>query len=86
MCIRDRCNENTNNQGIDDKVSGRENSDNYNNGITSTSDDVIENGVSESDTLNNDSNDESLMGVEVSGEVISVNELESCLLYTSRCV
>ena len=44
--------------------------DNYN------SDDVSENGVSENDTLNNSSDDENIMGVEVSGEVISVNELE----------
>ena len=41
-------------------------SENYN--------DVIENVVSESGTLNNDSDDESLVGVEISDEVVVVKE------------
>ena len=39
--------------------------------------------VSESDTLNNDSDDESLKLVEVNEEIIVVDEIQSCLLYTS---
>ena len=39
-------------------------------------DDVIENGVSEIDTLNNNSDEESLMGVEVRDEVLVADEIE----------
>ena len=65
-------------EGIINKVS---NNDNYSNKVTSDNNDikngdVIENMVSESDTLNNDSGDESLVGVEISDEVVVVNESE----------
>ena len=74
-----KCNENTNNQVIDDKVSDGDNtSDNYNGEMmtNNNNDDVIENGVSESDTLNNNSDEESLMGVEVRDEVLVADEIE----------
>ena len=73
-------NENINNEGIVDKVSNGVNiSDDYNGEImmNKNNKDVVENGVSKSDTVNNSSDEENIMGVEGSeGVIISVNELE----------
>ena len=44
--------------------------------VNNNKDDVVGNGVSESDTLNNSSDDESLKELEVSEEVLVVNEIE----------
>ena len=62
-------------QIINNKVSGNYGSE-YNNNDIIKNGDVIENVVSECDTLNNDSDDESLVGVEISDEVVVVNESE----------
>ena len=78
----DKLNENENeesklNQVIDDKVSDDVSvNDNYN-GMTINKGDIIKNVVSESCILNNDSDDESLMGIEVSDEIVVVDEIES---------
>ena len=50
-------------------------SDNYNNDMTNNNGDIVENVVLESKILNNGSDDEILVGVEVSGEVV-VDEFE----------
>ena len=79
-----------NNEGIVDKVSGS-NTSNYNDEIilNKNNNNIVENGVSKSDTVDNSENG-SRMGVEVDqGLLVSAYDLEreySCLLYTSRCV
>ena len=93
MCIRDRirertekwkrdtgkCNENKNDQVLNTKVGGVSESNNCHNMINNK-DNIIEEVVLESKIMNNGSDDEIIVGVEVSGEVVV------CLLYTSRCV
>ena len=76
-------NKNKDDQVIDDvSISG-----NYNNDMTNNNGDIIESVVLKGSILNNgSSDDEVLVGVEVSDEVVVVDESESCLLYTSRCV
>ena len=70
MCIRDRV--------IENKVSDSDsenNNDNYNSDMINNNGDVIKNVVSESEVLNNDSDDEVLMGVQISYEVVVVDEI-----------
>ena len=70
-----KLNENKDDQVIDDKVSECVSvNDNYND-MTNNNGDIIENVVSESCILNNGSDDEILLGVEVSEEEV-VNEFE----------
>ena len=79
--------ENINNKEIGDKVSGS-NTSNYNDEITlnKNNDYIVEKGVSKNDTVSN--------GGEIKNVVLdckdvskeSVDEVISCLLYTSRCV
>ena len=62
-------NENKDYQIIDDKVSDSDSESNNDNDMRNNNGDIIENVVSERCILNNGSDDESLMGVEVRGEV-----------------
>ena len=64
-----------NNEGIINEVNDNHNGDNYNSELTGNNG-VVESGASKNDTVNNISDNENIMGVEVSGVVISVDELE----------
>ena len=74
-----------------DKISNVINKSENNSDIISNQDDIGENGVSKNDTLSNSSNDENIVGVEVSSDegVVSVNEPargygESCSGYRGQ--
>ena len=69
-----KCNENKDDQVVDTKVGGVSESNNYHNMINNN-DDIVEKVVLESKILNNGSDDEIVVGVEVSGEV-AVDDIE----------
>ena len=59
----------------------------HTNELTINSGKIVENGVFKDDTVKINSGDEVLVEVELNNGVVeSVDELENCLLYTSRCV